>query len=141
MSKKAPKTPYTIGYCRPPAHTRFKPGQSGNPAGRRKGQPSIGDLILREATRLVTVKNAGGIEKITKREALIRQLFNKAMQGDLAAARLILPYIEPAAFTPDEDHTQDETGTLALTAKPDAETVRRILKRFEHLQSPTKEQT
>ncbi len=21
-----------VGYCKPPAHTRFKPGQSGNPA-------------------------------------------------------------------------------------------------------------
>ena len=141
MSKKAPKTPYTIGYRRPPAHTRFKPGQSGNPAGRRKGQPSIGDLILREATRLVTLKNAGGIETMTKREALIRQLFNKAIQGDLSAVRLILPYMEPAALAPDEDHTQDGSGPLALNAKPDDETIRRMLKRFEHLQSHEKVET
>ena len=31
------KNGYEVGYRRPPAHYQFRPGQSGNPAGRRKG--------------------------------------------------------------------------------------------------------
>ena len=32
-----PPPKYEVGYGKPPAGTRFKPGQSGNPAGRPKG--------------------------------------------------------------------------------------------------------
>jgi hypothetical protein len=44
---------YEVGYRRPPKHTRFKPGQSGNPLGRPKIGPSLKadlDLELREMT-------------------------------------------------------------------------------------------
>lgn len=30
-----------VGYGRPPAHTRFKPGQSGNPKGRPSGKKAM----------------------------------------------------------------------------------------------------
>ena len=32
---------FSVGYGKPPAHTQFKPGQSGNPKGRRKGQRNV----------------------------------------------------------------------------------------------------
>jgi len=32
-----PESDYEIGRGKPPMHTRFKPGQSGNPKGRPKG--------------------------------------------------------------------------------------------------------
>ena len=135
MSAKG-KANYATGYRRPPAHTRFKPGQSGNPAGRRKGQPSIADLMLREAARLVKVKNGdGGVERITKHEVLIRKLWNMAMQGDLRAMRLALSYMTLASPNAAEAGPADETGALSLPAKPDDETLRRMLARFPHLQA------
>ena len=95
MSKNGSKPPYPVGYGRTPPHTRFQPGQSGNPAGRRKGAPSVRDLMLREAARFVKVKKSGGgIETVPKREVVIRQLWNMAMQGDLGAARLVIPYLD-----------------------------------------------
>ena len=36
--RAAEDAPYEIGYCKPPKHTRFKPGQSGHPSGRPPGQ-------------------------------------------------------------------------------------------------------
>ena len=33
VAKKLPE--YEVGYCKPPTHTRFKKGVSGNPAGRK----------------------------------------------------------------------------------------------------------
>jgi hypothetical protein len=136
MSKKDIKPPYKVGYRKPPAHTRFQPGQSGNPAGRRKGQPSVDDLMLREAARRVKVKNGdGGVETITKHEVVVRQLWKTAMQGDLAAERLVMSYMAAAALSSAESGPQDETGALSLPAKPDDETLRRMLKRFKHLLS------
>ena len=32
----APVAPYKVGYKKPPLHTQFKPGQSGNPSGLAK---------------------------------------------------------------------------------------------------------
>jgi hypothetical protein len=39
---------YEVGYGRPPIHTRFKPGQSGNPAGRPKGAQNFATEIAAE---------------------------------------------------------------------------------------------
>ncbi len=47
----APDGSREVGYGRPPVHTRFQKGRSGTPGGQRKGQPSVRELILREATR------------------------------------------------------------------------------------------
>ena len=36
---------YEIGYCRPPVATRFQPGVSGNPSGRRKGTRNLKTIL------------------------------------------------------------------------------------------------
>jgi Family of unknown function (DUF5681) len=49
---------YKVGFRRPPLHTRFKPGVSGNPSGRRKGSQNLKTLfhkILNEEIALRTV--------------------------------------------------------------------------------------
>jgi uncharacterized protein DUF5681 len=45
------KKDYTIGFGRPPAAHRFKPGQSGNPRGRPKGRKNF-DTMVREIVKL-----------------------------------------------------------------------------------------
>ena len=134
MSTEDRKGDYTVGYGRPPTHTRFQPGQSGNPAGRRKGQPSVQDLMLREAARLMKVKSGNGVETITKHEVVVRQLWKTAMQGDLAAIRMLMTFMLTAPGAPSEVGSQDDLGALTLPAKPDDEAMRRMLARFSHLQ-------
>ena len=36
---------YIVGYGKPPDHTQFKPGQSGNPHGRRKGSKNYRTIV------------------------------------------------------------------------------------------------
>jgi hypothetical protein len=133
MSKKSGKHSYTIGYGRPPVHSRFKPGQSGNPAGRCKGQPSLEEAFAREARRRVKVKTAsGGIEQVTKLEVSLRQLFNLSMQGNIAATRIILAYTAAPAQA-GEGSPQEDAGALFLGAKPNPEMIARFFKRFQHL--------
>lgn len=132
---KDSKPPYAVGYGRTPVHTRFPSHQSGNPSGRRKGQPGGQDLMLREAARLVKVKSGDSVETITKHEVVIRQLWKLAMQGDLAAVRLLLTFMASAPVNSGDSDPQDESAALSLPTKPDDETVRRMLARFAHLQS------
>ena len=124
---------YAIGYCQPPVEHRFKPNQSGNPAGRRKGQPTPGEIFMKEAARLVKIKRGDTVETITKHEAVIRRLFQAAMEGDTTAARLVLVGLAQNAPAAADAPAEDETANLALGATPDEETVRRMLRRFAHL--------
>ena len=88
---ESPKTSgdYEVGYGRPPVLSRFQPGQSGNPAGKRKGHATVAEIFMKEAARLVKVKRGDTVETITKHEAIVRRLLQTAMEGDIAAARLV----------------------------------------------------
>lgn len=86
------------GYGKPPVHSRFKPGQSGNPKGRRKKKRGdsgkthdVLDDILNE---LVTVRIGDSERKITKHEYVMRALVNKALTGDVRALGRIRSIIE-----------------------------------------------
>jgi hypothetical protein len=73
MSEK--KRDYEIGRGKPPVHTRFKKGQSGNPRGPRpKNLPA---LLIEALNEKVTVTIDGERREITKREAVATQLVNK----------------------------------------------------------------
>lgn len=79
---------YETGYCKPPTHTQFKPGFSGNKKGRPKGSKSnINDLLSKELNAKVVLKDG---TKIPKDLALIKQLSNKALSGDLSSIKLVL---------------------------------------------------
>ena len=66
---------YKIGRGRPPLHSRFKKGQSGNPRGpRRNNLPALLGAALDEP---VVVTTGGESRRITKREAVIAQLVDE----------------------------------------------------------------
>jgi Family of unknown function (DUF5681) len=89
---KAKDLKYEIGYGRPPLHSRFRKGQSGNPAGRRRYTDSQRgkDLLRQEANRLVTVREGEKVMRMPAVQAAIRRLFHAAAQGDRSALRLVL---------------------------------------------------
>ncbi len=55
-----------IGYGRPPLHSRFKPGESGNPRGRPKGAASFKSDLLEELSETIAVREGSGEVRITK---------------------------------------------------------------------------
>lgn len=83
-----------VGYCRPPKHTRFKPGQSGNPRGRPRKNRSVEALIKRELDSIIVLKEGGRELRMTKREALVKQLVNRAVSGDPKAMQFVLAHLE-----------------------------------------------
>src|SRR5208282_1652481 len=78
---------YKVGPGKPPLHTRFKKGQSGNPGGRStKNLPALLADALNEKV-YVTIN--GRRRKVTKREAIVTQMVNKSASADLRATRML----------------------------------------------------
>lgn len=109
VDEDSPDDNYEVGYGRPPTHTQFKPGQSGNPGGRPKKSKNVDALIQAELDKLIPVKEDGREKRITKREAIITQLVNRAIKGETKPLQLVLAHldkhreIEPFVATEDDD--------------------------------------
>src|SRR5689334_7790480 len=101
MSGALPKKPpdHAVGYGRPPVHSRFRKGQSGNPAGRRKYTDSArGKQFLREeAFRLVTIREGDKTIRIPAIQAALRGLFVNAARGSASALKSALKINEELA--------------------------------------------
>jgi hypothetical protein len=82
--------PYVVGYGNPPAHTRFKRGQSGNPAGRRRGSKNFSTELKERLQERVVIIESGKTKTISMQEAITKQLVNKAAGGELRAISLVV---------------------------------------------------
>lgn len=89
---------YVVGRGRPPMHTRWKPNQSGNPAGRRRGSlnrktmRAIAAAVLIDGT--VKIKERGKEREVSKFEGLLRTIANMGLQGDCRAIKTVLDLAE-----------------------------------------------
>jgi ribosomal protein L16/L10AE len=87
MSRK--KSGYEVGYGKPPVHTRFQKGKSGNPSGRMARQLSFDELMVRELGKKITITENGESRRITKQDAIVKRCVQKAMQGDSGAQKQV----------------------------------------------------
>jgi hypothetical protein len=78
-----------IGYKRPPQHTRFKKGQSGNPSGKKKAKPTRSEPDKLDLSEPITVSSQGKRVTMTMRKALHQKLFAMAIGGNLRAIELL----------------------------------------------------
>ena len=85
---------YEVGYRKPPGHTRFTKGRSGNPRGRSPGAKNLKTLLSEALNVCVIVSDNGRSRKITKREAIITQLVNRSAKADLRAIKILLDIIQ-----------------------------------------------
>jgi hypothetical protein len=115
-----------VGYGNPPAATRFKKGQSGNPKGRRKGSLNVATVFARTLREKVVVNENGQRKMITKLEAAIKQFVNKAASGDLRALNLLVNLSREA----ETREGLDQPNRPALS-ETDQKVMERIMKRFQ----------
>ena len=83
-----------IGYGRPPMMTRFRPGQSGNPRGRPKGARNLSTIVAAALSERVAINENGRRRRITKFEATVKQLVNRAASGEARATQLLLALVQ-----------------------------------------------
>ena len=79
---------YETGYGKPPLSGRFRPGASGNPKGRPKRNPTpLAERIKTVLNAPIEYRERGRTKFATYRELSLKMLVDRAISGDLAAAR------------------------------------------------------
>jgi hypothetical protein len=128
-----------VGYKQPPRHTRFRPGRSGNPAGRPKRRLSFWDALLTELATAMPGQDPGQVQ--SKLQALVKTLVDSAITGNARAQSLVVGALarlgdaensEVPSLTPDDKEIldayvggelkrrADETGTAPERGDEDA---------------------
>jgi hypothetical protein len=103
-----------VGYGRPPLETRFRKGQSGNPAGRPRGSrngrlsPRLKALLREEALRPMPVRVLGENITLPAAHAAIRSLAISAAWGRPRELAMFLDLMNAAET--DEEDGEDKTG-------------------------------
>ena len=85
---------YRIGYKKPPEHTQFKPGTSGNPKGRPKCVKNFMTDLENELSQMVLVTEGGKQIQINKQQALIKRLIQTSLNGNVQALNSAIKQIE-----------------------------------------------
>ncbi|WLA79955.1 DUF5681 domain-containing protein [Bradyrhizobium elkanii] len=85
MAKKS-----DVGYGKPPMHTRFKPGQSGNPRGRPRGSLNFITDLKKTLQSPVALNEAGRSKRVSTQQAALLRLREKALKGDTRALDKLL---------------------------------------------------
>ena len=79
-----------VGYKRPPRHSQFKPGQSGNPRGRPEGARNIATEVKAVLGRRLTVIENGQRKLVSAMAAILRRYLEAALKGDVKAGAFLL---------------------------------------------------
>jgi hypothetical protein len=124
-----------IGYRRPPRKHQWKPGQSGNPRGRRKGARGFRTDRDHMLELPVQATEDGQRRTLTTQQAALRALRKKALSGDMRALDRVIELAldrqteveaeanaSAAERVSKEDHAllEQALARLSPTIKPDA---------------------
>jgi Family of unknown function (DUF5681) len=83
-----------VGFGNPPEATRFRKGVSGNPKGRPKGSLNVYSMFIKTLRAKVVIKENGRRKTVTKLEAALKQVANKAASGEMAAFREVFAFAQ-----------------------------------------------
>ena len=110
-----------VGYGRPPRHTQFKKGQSGNPRGRPRVRPSVADMFRKILREKAEVKIGGRTVKIEKSVLFLRQLVNRGLSGEARASNHVLGLMKEFGILKLEDEHHHVTIELVKAPPRDAD--------------------
>ena len=99
---KVVQMPRPVGYKSPPIHTRFQPGQSGNPSGRPKGVQNLKTLFNKILNEKIAVREGSEIRKVSKAEAILRTVVVGALKGDVRHTAMLVKLAEQAGGLEEE---------------------------------------
>ena len=126
MSDDTTDKPYEVGFGKPPKGTQFRKGESGNPKGRPKGKPNLATIINRTLQAKVTINENGRRREVTKYEAGLIQLSNKAASGDLPALKMVIVQARMA-----EERMQQDVSKKTGFDEADQKGLKSLMKRLQ----------
>jgi hypothetical protein len=120
------KRNYEVGYGKPPRDGQFVKGQSGNPYGRPKNKPSIKLMLGKILDEKIPTRENGEKKVISKFEAMLKQLVNKAVTGDHKALQTVVRI--------QSDIEAEANGTealMVLTKEQDEKLIANVIRRVQ----------
>jgi hypothetical protein len=108
-----------IGYGKPPEHSRFTKGQSGNPKGRPKDTKNLATDLREELEERILIREGTRSTRVSKQRAIIKSLMAKTLRGDARAAAALINLmfrvldLRGGAGVADEVLSPDEREILA----------------------------
>jgi hypothetical protein len=126
--KKAPTNDHEVGYGKPPVHTRFRKGQSGNPGGRPRGITAgrAKALQLKEAYRSVNVREGDKVITLPAYQAILRSQVALAAKGNGPAQRALIETVQAIEREIEAQVAASESAQDKTPAMSDLESARRI---------------
>lgn len=118
------KSSYEVGFGKPPKHHQFQKGTSGNASGRPKGRRNLATVLEQTLQEKVVINESGIRTTVTKLEAAVKQLVNKAASGDLVALRQLTALARSA-----EDQAVDSPSEKLSDS--DSKVMQNVLKRMK----------
>jgi hypothetical protein len=79
-----------VGFKRPPVHSRFRKGCSGNPNGRTKGTKNLRTDLSEVLQERITVPMGDRKVRISKQRALVMALYAKSVKGDSRSITILV---------------------------------------------------
>ena len=98
---------YAIGYGKPPVHSRFRKGRSGNPGGRPRGK-SLATLLRAALAETATIEVKGRRRRVSKGQAMVALLIDRAAEDDPRWMKLLLDLLQTLDIGGDarDDHEE-----------------------------------
>lgn len=115
---------YKVGYRKPPKHTRFRKGTSGNPKGRQRGTRKLSTVLEEELAGRITVSEGGQRRTMTRQEAVVKRFVSEALRGNPRAIAVVLQQM--ALMEREGLQQADETPTN----ERDVATIERFIRRY-----------
>ncbi len=97
------------GFKHPPKDHQFKPGRSGNPGGRPKDSRNLRTDLAQLMKKSISIREGGKSRRISRQQAMLLSLYDKALHGDVQAAKNLLDMIVKLNLVPSTDLPADET--------------------------------
>ena len=117
MKRKPPRGPgdgpYEVGYGKPPKHTRFKPGQSGHPSGRPRGQLNFRTAVSEALKEKITIREGDRTRTVSKMDGIIQVTFNKALKGDSRGLVAFLQLVRWAGLMDEQPELSSAESIIA----------------------------
>ena len=143
---KRRKGDYVVGKYRPPVHTRWQPGQSGNPSGRPKGRRNLKTELKELLCKKITIRDGETERKLSLPAANIFAHGVKGAKGDARSTALYLNTLRQMGLLEEVDAQEIEAairGVPGITGVPLAlaKKLRPSDALFEHLDENLLSQT
>jgi Family of unknown function (DUF5681) len=129
------KGDYVIGKGRPPVHSRWRPGQSGNPKGRPKGRRNVTYDLKKIASKAIAVRDGETQRRLSLAAANLLAHGVKGAKGDPRSSTLFFNQLDKMGVLGREEDAENTTIAQddAIIAKSLTKELRPSDGLFEHL--------